>query len=92
MTSTGTKLDIFVICAPAYCQFMLIENNLVRPVIPSNCGARKFIQIAYKLYQMNLTFDMCGVKPYNGKISMSYKEKLEEVNRERDHHFYGTWE
>ena len=37
---------------------------------------------------MDLSFDMCGVKPYNGKIATSHKDKLEEVQRERDHNFF----
>ena len=85
--STGTKLDISVICAPAYWQFLLTEKHVVNPVLPSNCGVKKIVRVAYKSYQMNLPFDMCGVKPCNGKISMSHKDKLEEVQRERDHHF-----
>ena len=37
---------------------------------------------------MDLPFDMCGFKPYNGEITMSRKENLEEVQREKDHHFF----
>ena len=88
MKITGTNLDISVICAPAYWQFLLIGKDVVRPVLPSNCGAKTFVRIAYKSYQMVLPFDMFGVKPYNRKIAMSHKGKLEEVQRERDHHFF----
>ena len=48
VTSTGTNLDISVICAPAYWQFLLIGKDVVRPVLPSNCGAKTFVRIAYK--------------------------------------------
>ena len=83
---TGTNLDISVSCAPAYWQFLLTEKNVVRPVLPSNCGSKAFFRIAYTLYQMDLLFYICGVKTYNGKISTSHNDKMEEVQRERDHH------
>ena len=86
--STGTKLDISVICAPAYWQFLLTEKHVMRPCLPSNCGAKTLVQIAYKSYQMYLQFYICGIKPYNGKTAMSYKDELEEVHRERYHHVF----
>ena len=63
VTSTGTSLDMYVIFSPAYYQFLLTEKHVVRPVLPSNCGAKTFFRIAYKLYQMELPFGTCGVKP-----------------------------
>ena len=68
VTSTGTNLDISVICAPAYWQFLLTEKHVVRSFLPSNCGAKTSVWISYKSYQMDLKFDICRVKPYNGKI------------------------
>ena len=65
---------------------------MVRLVITSNCGAKIFVRIALKSYHMGLTFDMCGVKLCNGNIAMSHKDKLEEVQRDRDHQFSGTLE
>ena len=86
--STGTNLDISVICAPAYWQFLLTEKHVVRPVLTSDFGAKIFFLIAYKLYQMDLPFYMCGVKTYTGKIATSHNYKLEGVQSDRDHHFF----
>ena len=48
MTSTGTTLDISVICDPASWQFMLTGKHVVISVLPSNCGAKTFVPISYK--------------------------------------------
>ena len=62
VTSTGTNLDISVIFAAAYWQFLLTEKHVVRPVLSSNCDAKTFFPIAYKSYQIDLPFGICGVK------------------------------
>ena len=79
MTDTGTSLDISVICAPAYWQFLLTEKHVVISILPSNCDAKKRFWVAYISYHMNLPFNVCGVKPYNGNKKISHKDKLEEV-------------
>ena len=66
--STGTNLDISVICDTAYWQFLLTEKHVVRSFLPSNCGAKTSVWISYKSYQMDLKFDICRVKPYNVKF------------------------
>ena len=76
VTITFISLDISVVCYPEYWHFLLTEKYVLRPVLPSNFCAKTFIWIAYKSYQMDLQFDMCGFKPYNGKIAISHKCKL----------------
>ena len=46
--STITNIYISVICDTAYWQVLLTEKKLVIPVLPSNCSAKTFFQIAYK--------------------------------------------
>ena len=46
VTSTGTNLDISVICAPEHCQFMFTDRHVVVPVLPIYCDVKCFVRIA----------------------------------------------
>lgn len=77
----GGKINVSVHTAPSYWKFLLTEDHVIEPVIPGNCTAKTFVRIAYKAYQMNLPYDMCGVSPHNGTIAKSHREKMETIQK-----------
>jgi hypothetical protein len=77
--SPGHPVKFTVEASAHFWEFILREGHILKAVNPSRAKARSLVRMAYKAFEMGLTFDDHGIDPGSEVLYRSHKDKVDEM-------------
>lgn len=65
--------------SPAYWTFILGNDRVLQAVNKESAGARTFVRLVYKAFEMGLPYETDGIDPTCETLAKSHAEKIEKM-------------
>ena len=87
VTSVSPAVEYSFKIAPSFWKFLLTNDHTLQAVKKESAGARTFVRLVYKAFQMGLPYEADGIDPEGEILAKSHADKIEAMKDWQDNPF-----